>query len=77
MRGGYLHNQVLIGTLQRDAKALGCETQLEVPVQVQDSVWFIDLVVRSGSVLIAVEAELSARRVVRDLLKARALQRLW
>ena len=72
MRGGYIHNEILVGTLARDARALGWGTLLEAPVPVHDSVWFIDLVVTSHAVRVAVEAELSPGRVLRDVIKAEA-----
>lgn len=79
MRGGFIHNDVLIARLLRSFEVAGWSCDTEVPVRMGESLGFIDLVAESVGYCIAVEAEMSARRIDRDLRKAQAIHaaELW
>lgn len=66
MRGGFLHNELLISGLDKVFRDHGAQTRHEV----QTPSGFIDLVVMLRSGALAVEAELSLKRVQNDLKKA-------
>lgn len=79
MRGGHLHNEVLIAPLEAAARRLGARTHLEHPVSVGSRTLFLDLAIFIGLHRIAVEAELSPARIRNDLRKAFAFRahELW
>jgi len=79
MRGGFLHNQALVAPIERAFRALGAMTRREVPDGPGRQAGYIDLVAHVGTRRIAVEVELSARRVQRDLVKAQRFgaDELW
>lgn len=79
MRGGFIHNDVLIASLLRSFEAQEWSCDTEVPVRMGESIGFVDLVAERDGYCIAVEAEMSARRIDRDLQKAEALRaaELW
>ena len=79
MRGGFIHNDVLVNRLLRSFEVEGWSCDTEVPVRMGETIGFIDLVVERDGYCIAVEAELSARRIDRDLQKAQAIRaaELW
>lgn len=79
MRGGFVHNLVMVATLAADALSVGCEVAFEVAVKLASSMGFIDIVIRKAEMLISVEAERSARRIMNDLKKAEAIDadELW
>ncbi len=79
MRGGYLHNQIILIRLAKAFEAVGGRTQFEASVRMGTQWGFVDLVVLIDEVLIAVEAENTARRIDGDLKKAAALgaDQLW
>lgn len=79
MRGGFIHNYVLIAGLLRSFEAQGWSCDTEVPVRMGETIGFVDLLAERDGYCIAVEAEMSARRVDRDLRKADALRatELW
>ena len=70
MRGGYVHNRVLIDPIAQKAGRLGAEVNREVAMEVDGRVLYGDLLIRMGSKRILVEAELSARRIPNDVAKA-------
>ena len=70
MRGGYVHNRVLIDPIAQKAGRLGAEVDREVAMEVDGRVLYGDLLIRMGSKRILVEAELSARRIPNDVAKA-------
>ena len=81
MRGGYLHNHVLVDRLDAAWRSVGASTAREIAItddygQISG---YTDLLARLGPYLIAMEVELSCRRVARDLEKAMALAvtELW
>lgn len=79
MRGGRIHNDVLIAPLLRSFEAAGWTGDTEVPVRMGETIRFIDLVAERDGCCIAVEAEMSGRRIDRDLEKAQAIHaaELW
>lgn len=79
IRGGHLHNEVLIRPLNECALDGGARTSLEYSVRVGTRTLFIDLVVIIGLYRIAVEAELTPKRVQNDIEKATAFgaHELW
>jgi len=79
MRGGYLHNTILLQPLEREFRSLGASTRLEMPTGSGKITGYIDLLVNLDSKIIAVEAELSSKRISRDLQKAHAVNadELW
>lgn len=74
MRGGYIHNRVLLDPIAHQARRLGAEVSREVAIRVGGRVLYGDLLLRGGSRQILVEAEMSSRRIPNDLAKARALE---
>ena len=73
MRGGYVHNHVLLDPIEQKARRLGAAVDREAAIRVGGRVLYGDLLIRDGSRRILVEAELSSRRVPNDLAKAAAL----
>lgn len=73
MRGNYLHNIVLIGRVEEAFALKGWDTTQERYVSDGDATGFIDLVAREGSTTIAIEAELTTKRVKKDIWKATVL----
>lgn len=71
MRGGFLHNQVLLAPIEAYFRQVGAAVYPEHPVP---GAWgAVDLFVEYRHHRVAVEAELTPRRVQRDIEKARAL----
>ena len=70
MRGGYLHNHILLDPIQSHFSTLGAITAREHQVISGTFTGFIDLFIQHGRHRIACEAELSPDRVRRDLRKA-------
>ena len=79
MRGGFVHNDVMVEPLADAFEADGWNTELEVPIRTGESIAFIDLVADCDGYCIAVEAECSPARIDRDLDKGQALSadELW
>lgn len=79
MRGGFMHNVVLVNCLLEAFEREGWSCDTEVPVRLGEGMGFIDLVAELDGYCIAVEAELSAKRIERDIQKAQALHaaELW
>ncbi len=76
MRGGHLHNAVLLGPLIEFAATGGARVRLERWV---DPLGFIDATVETPLGLVAIEAERTSRRVLSDVAKAERLgaAELW
>ncbi len=72
MRGGFIHNQVLLDPIAQNASQLGFHVDREVPIAVGERVLYGDLLIQRHSQLVLVEAELSSKRIANDLLKAEA-----
>ena len=72
MRGGYVHNRVLLDPIEQKARRLGAVVDREAPIRVGGRVLYGDLLIRNGSRQVLVEAEMSSRRVPNDLAKAMA-----
>lgn len=79
MRGGFLHNDVLIGVLENEIRRLGGRCRREVQVVVQNHLRYIDLAAEVAGRQIALEAELTSKRVRNDIAKAHAFcaDELW
>ena len=79
MRGGFVHNHVLLESIAKRASQLGAKIDCEVPVGVGERVLYGDLLIQSGSQRILIEAEMSSKRIANDLAKAMALDanELW
>ena len=79
MRGGYLHNVLLIGSLREECARLGIETATEVQVRNGTRSGYLDLLMRPKEYRIAVEAERTGKRVRNDLWKAETagVDELW
>ncbi len=79
MRGGFIHNVILITALAELFELEGWRVDTEVPIRVGTTIRFVDLVAEREGYCIAVEAECSPKRIEGDLDKARALgaQELW
>ena len=77
--GGHVHESVLLDGVEDAFRTAGVSTRRSVRVRSERVVGHVDLVAMVGPRLIAVEAELSPRRIERDLLKAMALDahELW
>lgn len=79
MRGGYLHNNFLIRPVEGASRFHGARTHREVHVITLAGPGFIDLVAEWEDRIVAVEAELTPRRVRHDVAKAAAVgaSELW
>ena len=73
MRGGYVHNRVLLDPIDLRAWRCGLQVDREVMIRVDERVLYGDLLIRGRSKRILVEAELSSKRIRNDLAKAAAL----
>ncbi len=73
MRGGYLHNHVLLDPIEMHFSALGARQRREHPTARGRSAGFVDLFIEHRPWRIACEAELSSRRIENDLAKAASL----
>lgn len=73
MRGGYVHNRVLLDPIDQKAWSLGVQVDREVAIRVDEKALYGDLLIRGSSKRILVEAELSSKRIPNDLAKAAAL----
>ena len=77
MNGGYVHEHIL-DALEQEFRKTGAEVARQVPSRPGRRTGYVDLVVRRGDNLLAVEAETSCRRIVEDMQKAEELgARLW
>ena len=70
MRGGFLHNHVLLDPVERYFRGLGADVQREYPVAFGKTKAFVDLFIRYRRERIVCEAELSSDRARKDLAKA-------
>lgn len=71
MRGGFLHNDVLLGPVESHFRACHARIDREFPTRPGRDAKFIDLFVNLHGLRIACEAELTTRRIGRDIDKAR------
>lgn len=76
---GFVHEQILLAPLQQEAHLRGADTGREVATGSGRRCGYVDLVIECDRLMIAVEAELSSRRVANDLTKAMAIgaDELW
>ena len=72
MRGGYLHNTILLDPIEALFRQADAQTRREYPVQNVTTRGAIDLVATWNGNLVAVEAERKAERTAHDVQKARA-----
>jgi len=79
VKGGYVHNELLVAPVARAFERQDWQVDYEVPVRLDAGIGFIDLVAERHGWCICVEAECSAKRVGRDLDKAQAYgaNELW
>ncbi len=79
MRGGYLHNVILIESVASEAISRGARTWREYAMTRGPRTGYMDLLIEFGTYRIAVEAELTPKRVANDVAKAIGLgvQELW
>jgi len=70
MRGGFLHNEVLVRRLRQVAQECGAVVHLEAPVRIDGVVNYIDLAIEKGGQVTVCEPEQSWRRVDNDVRKA-------
>jgi len=79
MRGGPIHNHVLLDPVVQEFKAVGAFTYREKTVRIGKQIGYVDLYAELNSHYICIEAELSAKRIANDLNKAMALNAtaLW
>lgn len=73
MRGGYIHNRVLLDPIAQKAWCFGAQVDREVAIRVNERVLYGDLLIRARSKRILVEAQLSSKRIPNDLAKAAAI----
>ena len=71
MRGGFLHNHILLDPIESHFQKLGATTAREHLVASGSFTGFIDLFIEHGNQRIACEAELTPARIERDLEKAK------
>ena len=73
MRGGYIHNRVLLDPIAEKAWRFGVQVDREVAIRIDGRVLYGDLLIRGSSKRILIEAELSSKRILNDLAKAAVL----
>ena len=78
-KGGYLHDNVLLASVEACGCSRGAVTRTQVHAGAGKEAGHIDLVMDWPNRSIAVEAELSSKRIGRDVLKAMNLgaDELW
>lgn len=74
MRGGFVHNQVLIAQVEAHFRQLRATIHREYPTAAGRDAGFVDLFIIWYSIRIVCEAELSPARVCRDVAKAALLK---
>ena len=79
MRGGYLHNKILLDPLDRAFQGVGALVRREMMVRLDSRIAYVDLFAELSGRKFAVEAELSVHRIESDLKKGMALNadELW
>lgn len=79
MRGGYLHNKILLDPLDRAFRGVGALVRREMMVRLDSRMAYVDLFAELGGRKFAIEAELSVHRIEKDLMKGMALNadELW
>ena len=80
MRGGYIHNRVLVDPIAQKALCIpGARVDQEVAIRVGNQILYGDLLIQFGCQRILVEAEITAKRIENDLVKAAAMEpcELW
>jgi hypothetical protein len=70
MRGGFVHNRVLVARLDSALQAVGATTRLECATGPTSPRGFVDILATLGQVRVACEAELRADRVELAVRKA-------
>ncbi len=73
MRGGFVHNRVIVDRLEAAFRAAGADTYREYPTGPRPPRGFVDLAVTKNGVLVVCEAELRATRATLAVDKAVAL----
>jgi hypothetical protein len=73
VRGGFVHNRVLVDSIRKLAVAHGAAVSEEHRVSVGGKPGFVDLMIQIPSAVVVCEAELGPRRAVWDVAKASAL----
>lgn len=79
MRGGFLHNQIILDPLERAFRGVGALVRREMMVRLNSRIGYVDLFAELGGRMFAIEAELSVHRIATDLIKGMALtaDELW
>jgi len=79
MNGDHIHDDVLLGTLEPALQWRGAETRRQVLCRGEGRGGYVDMTAHVQGMLLAIEAELSARRVANDFWKAAVLEAdlLW
>lgn len=77
MKGGYIHERLILDRIERLFKEQGVEVQRQVATVKGQHTRYADLIVRIGSHRLIVEAEMSNRRIEGDLQKAKEVSATW
>ena len=77
MKGGYVHEIVMLERLEQMFDERGFETMRQVRTRSGRKTGYADLVVTYGSSKLLVEAEMSSKRIVNDIQKAQDLGAAW
>ena len=73
MNNGFVHNIVLLIPVAAYFRQLGADVRWEHPVSCNSFTGYVDLVVDFNGWRLACEAEMSSRRIDRDVVKAKAI----
>lgn len=73
MRGHFLHNEVILGTVVEALSARGYQVRVEHPVCLGQRPPCVDLLVEVHGKRVVIEAECSTARIANDCVKARRL----
>ena len=79
MRGGFIHNLILVDHIAKKASLFGASLDREASIKIGEKILFGDLLIEIGSQKILVDAEMSSKRIANDLLKGAAFEvtELW
>ena len=77
MKGGYIHEHLLLDGLERAFKKRGAKVRRQVSTRPGRKTGYADLLIDLESGRLVIEAEMSSKRIDNDLKKARDLEAIW
>ena len=74
MNGSFAHETLILEPLEKEFQRIGAKVDYQVATKKGRRTGYVDMVAKLGDFVIAVEAEITPRRVLNDLCKAMELQ---